>query len=245
MFPGLHPMAMMSTAGMGYNSRGPGLYGSGPTPYAYQGSLPAQQGAPAADTQETTFLYIPNNSVGAIIGTKGSHIRNIIRFSGATVKIAPLEQDKPADQQTERKVTIVGSPESQWKVCYNSIFILLWILIDSSIWKNDDLIKNDLFAGAIFDLWKNARGRIRNWDRRRATHNRDFGAKCTSWQNNWQGWPKREGTSTSHWKRDQAIGTAIHATSGWWGNHCAYSWSLLLCSGTDFELKLMGAIINL
>lgn len=118
MFPGLHPMAMMSTAGMGYSSRGPGLYGSGPAPYPYQSSLPTQQGAPAGgDTQETTFLYIPNNSVGAIIGTKGSHIRNIIRFSGASVKIAPLEQDKPAEQQTERKVTIVGSPESQWKVC--------------------------------------------------------------------------------------------------------------------------------
>ncbi|KAF7987665.1 hypothetical protein HCN44_003528 [Aphidius gifuensis] len=118
MFPGLHPMAMMSTAGMGYSSRGPGLYGSGPAPYPYQGSLQTQQGVPTTETQETTFLYIPNNSVGAIIGTKGSHIRNIIRFSGASVKIAPLEQEKPADQQTERKVTIVGSPESQWKAQY-------------------------------------------------------------------------------------------------------------------------------
>nr|XP_050866918.1 insulin-like growth factor 2 mRNA-binding protein 1 isoform X3 [Vespula vulgaris] len=117
MFPGLHPMAMMSTAGMGYSSRGTALYGSGPAPYPYQGSLPTQ-GVPAGDTQETTFLYIPNSSVGAIIGTKGSHIRNIIRFSGASVKIAPLEQDKPAEQQTERKVTIVGSPESQWKAQY-------------------------------------------------------------------------------------------------------------------------------
>ncbi|XP_011331248.1 insulin-like growth factor 2 mRNA-binding protein 1 isoform X2 [Ooceraea biroi] len=118
MFPGLHPMAMMSTAGMGYSSRGPGLYGSGPAPYPYQSSLPTQQGVATSDTQETTFLYIPNNSVGAIIGTKGSHIRNIIRFSGASVKIAPLEQDKPAEQQTERKVTIIGSPESQWKAQY-------------------------------------------------------------------------------------------------------------------------------
>ncbi|XP_076278955.1 IGF-II mRNA-binding protein isoform X2 [Lasioglossum baleicum] len=118
MFPGLHPMAMMSTAGMGYSSRGPALYGSGPIPYPYQGSLPTQQGVPAADAQETVFLYIPNSSVGAIIGTRGSHIRNMIRFSGASVKIAPLEQDKPAEQQTERKVTIVGSPESQWKAQY-------------------------------------------------------------------------------------------------------------------------------
>lgn len=63
-------------------------------------------------------MYIPNNAVGAIIGTKGSHIRNIIRFSGASVKIAPLEADKPAEQQTERKVTIVGTPEAQWKAQY-------------------------------------------------------------------------------------------------------------------------------
>lgn len=72
----------------------------------------------AADVQETTYLYIPNNAVGAIIGTKGSHIRNIIRFSGANVKIAPLEADKPTEQQTERKVTIVGTPEAQWKAQY-------------------------------------------------------------------------------------------------------------------------------
>ncbi|KAK9297571.1 hypothetical protein QLX08_008790 [Tetragonisca angustula] len=118
MFPGLHPMAMMSTAGMGYSSRGPGLYGSGPAPYPYQASLPTQQGIPIGDTQETAYLYIPNTSVGAIIGSKGSHIRNIIRFSGASVKIAPIEQDKPVEQQNDRKVTIVGSPESQWKAQY-------------------------------------------------------------------------------------------------------------------------------
>lgn len=80
-------------------------------------------------------MYIPNNAVGAIIGTKGTHIRNIIRFSGASVKIAPIENDKqgqppppppppnpqnagePQPPQAERKVTIIGTPESQWKVC--------------------------------------------------------------------------------------------------------------------------------
>ncbi|KAI5636424.1 KH domain-containing protein [Phthorimaea operculella] len=116
MFPGLHPMAMMST----------GRYCGAPPPFpppiyapmAGQGG--AQQGA--GDSQETTYLYIPNNAVGAIIGTKGSHIRNIIRFSNASVKIAPLEQDKQggenANAQQERKVTIVGSPEAQWKAQY-------------------------------------------------------------------------------------------------------------------------------
>merc|ERR1719336_3517248 len=43
-------------------------------------------------SQETTFLYIPNSAVGAIIGTKGSHIRNIIKFSGSSVKISSAEE---------------------------------------------------------------------------------------------------------------------------------------------------------
>ncbi|CAH0401980.1 unnamed protein product [Chilo suppressalis] len=114
MFPGLHPMAMMSTGrsfcGAPPPFQPPPIY----APLAGQGG--AQQGA--GDSQETTYLYIPNNAVGAIIGTKGSHIRNIIRFSRASVKIAPLEQEKQGENQNaqqERKVTIVGSPEAQWK----------------------------------------------------------------------------------------------------------------------------------
>ena len=125
MFPGLHPMAMMSTSsgnGMGFpggraqSTGSGGVYPPSSYPPMYQptgGQLPG-----AADVQETTYLYIPNNAVGAIIGTKGSHIRNIIRFSGANVKIAPLEADKPTEQQTERKVTMVGTPEAQWKAQY-------------------------------------------------------------------------------------------------------------------------------
>ncbi|XP_046397144.1 insulin-like growth factor 2 mRNA-binding protein 1 isoform X2 [Ischnura elegans] len=174
MFPGLHPMAMMSTAGMGFPSRGGGgggtgggsagggggagsfppgpggLYGSAPPPPHhphYPSMYPSPMGPPpvgaqgppgsqhGGDLQETTYLYIPNNAVGAIIGTKGTHIRNIIRFSGASVKIAPLEQEKgalvgpggepgqPPQQgmmgpQAERRVTIIGSPEAQWKAQY-------------------------------------------------------------------------------------------------------------------------------
>lgn len=121
MFPGLHPMAMMST-GRGFCGAPP------PFPPPIYASIAGQGGAQqgAGDSQETSYLYIPNSAVGAIIGTKGSHIRNIIRFSNASVKIAPLEQDKqpdPAQQQQttaqpERKVTIVGSPEAQWKAQY-------------------------------------------------------------------------------------------------------------------------------
>ncbi|CAH1175952.1 unnamed protein product [Phaedon cochleariae] len=122
MFPGLHPMAMMATAGIGYGSRG--LYsGQAPYPGMYPAGGSSQSaggpgGAGGADAQETTFLYIPNNAVGAIIGTKGSHIRNIIRFSGASVKIAPVDETKPQEAQNERRVTIVGSPEAQWKAQY-------------------------------------------------------------------------------------------------------------------------------
>lgn len=66
---------------------------------------------------ETVFLYIPNVAVGAIIGTKGSYIKNIIKLSGASVKITPLpaEETKTAP---ERQVVIVGTPDSQWKAQY-------------------------------------------------------------------------------------------------------------------------------
>lgn len=47
---------------------------------------------------------------------QGSHIRNIIRFSGASVKIAPLDESKPQEAANERRVTVVGTPEAQWKV---------------------------------------------------------------------------------------------------------------------------------
>lgn len=120
MFPGLHPMAMMSTAGNGIGF-GPQRGGATASGGVYPGSgypiyqPPAGMPPGANDIPETTYLYIPNNAVGAIIGTKGSHIRNIIRFSSSSVKIAPLEADKPIEQQPERKVTIIGSPEAQWK----------------------------------------------------------------------------------------------------------------------------------
>ena len=80
-------------------------------------------------SQETTFLYIPNSAVGAIIGTRGSHIRNIIRFSGASVKITSLPEGTSSEPQAERKVTIVGTPEAQWKVNL-SCSVLIVIEID-------------------------------------------------------------------------------------------------------------------
>ncbi|KAK7073129.1 Insulin-like growth factor 2 mRNA-binding protein 3, partial [Halocaridina rubra] len=129
MFPGLHPMAMMSTVGFGLprsggnsggggGGGGMGMYGSSPSSYPplYPTPIHGHQGAHGTEvSEETAYLYIPNSAVGAIIGTKGSHIRNIIRFSGASVKIAALEEEIRPTEQTERKVTIVGTPEAQWK----------------------------------------------------------------------------------------------------------------------------------
>ncbi|XP_037935525.1 insulin-like growth factor 2 mRNA-binding protein 1 isoform X2 [Teleopsis dalmanni] len=118
MFPGLHPMAMMSTPGNGmvFNANMPYASCTG----FHMSKTPTTVVPPAFpnDMQETTYLYIPNNAVGAIIGTKGSHIRSIMRFSNASLKIAPLDAEKPAEQQTERKVTIVGTAEGQWKAQY-------------------------------------------------------------------------------------------------------------------------------
>lgn len=117
MFPGLHPMAMMSTLGSSNNyARGAppsapnasfGMYG-GPSSYMPQvlqygpsAAAPpppapmSQSGAPPmtpsfqGDQQkETVFLYIPNSAVGAIIGTGGSTIRDMISSSGASIKVS-------------------------------------------------------------------------------------------------------------------------------------------------------------
>jgi len=99
--------------------------------------MPVRGGVNPAQLQqsETVFLYVPNSSVGAVIGTKGNHIRNVIKFSGASVKIAQPASDGADGQNdseendssttasgklesADRRVTIVGPPESQWKAQY-------------------------------------------------------------------------------------------------------------------------------
>lgn len=144
MFPGLPPAAMMSTAGVSGSSGGHASGGGA----GYRPGISASPGPRGHSSQqqtETTYLYIPNASVGAIIGTKGSHIRNIIKFSGSSVKIASNDDEESAggdggNQVTaaaavaataaaagpdnlgpaapQRKVTIVGAPEAQWKAQY-------------------------------------------------------------------------------------------------------------------------------
>uniref|UniRef100_A0A2I3GXI8 RRM domain-containing protein n=1 Tax=Nomascus leucogenys TaxID=61853 RepID=A0A2I3GXI8_NOMLE len=53
--------------------------------------------------QEIVNLFIPTQGMGAIIGKKGAHIKQLVRFVGASIKIAP------------RKVIITGPPKAQFK----------------------------------------------------------------------------------------------------------------------------------
>ncbi|GIY98713.1 insulin-like growth factor 2 mRNA-binding protein 1 [Caerostris extrusa] len=134
MFPGLHPMAMMSTvSNTGYPGRGgpipppppPPSYGGGmygnpppynvPMMYSPNAPPPSQNLEPS---KETVYLYIPNAAVGAIIGTGGSTIRDMISSSGASIKVAQTNKEEPIDREALRKVTIVGTAEAQWKAQY-------------------------------------------------------------------------------------------------------------------------------
>ncbi|RCN46111.1 KH domain protein [Ancylostoma caninum] len=53
------------------------------------------------DVPKTTRMWVPNSMVGAIIGSKGSNIRNIIRNSGANVRIEGGGERKDAERKEE------------------------------------------------------------------------------------------------------------------------------------------------
>ncbi|XP_037263312.1 insulin-like growth factor 2 mRNA-binding protein 2 isoform X3 [Falco naumanni] len=80
-----------------------GLYGATPA-----GAFPHQHPLPE---QEVVNLFIPTQAVGAIIGKKGQHIKQLARFAGASIKIAPAE----GPDASERMVIITGPPEAQFK----------------------------------------------------------------------------------------------------------------------------------
>uniref|UniRef100_A0A3B3DFK8 Insulin-like growth factor 2 mRNA binding protein 1 n=1 Tax=Oryzias melastigma TaxID=30732 RepID=A0A3B3DFK8_ORYME len=75
----------------------------------------AVSGAPygcfGAPEQETVHVYIPAQAVGAIIGKKGQHIKQLSRFAGASIKIAPAE----SPDSKMRMVIVTGPPEAQFK----------------------------------------------------------------------------------------------------------------------------------
>ncbi|GMR41618.1 hypothetical protein PMAYCL1PPCAC_11813 [Pristionchus mayeri] len=54
----------------------------------FMASMAAGMRPPMATTSfKSVKMYVPNNMVGAIIGSKGSHIRGIMKLTGATVRI--------------------------------------------------------------------------------------------------------------------------------------------------------------
>ncbi|XP_046894391.1 insulin-like growth factor 2 mRNA-binding protein 1 isoform X2 [Hypomesus transpacificus] len=71
----------------------------------------APYGSFGAPEQETVHVYIPAQAVGAIIGKKGQHIKQLSRFAGASIKIAPAE----APDSKMRMVIVTGPPEAQFK----------------------------------------------------------------------------------------------------------------------------------
>ncbi|XP_055952977.1 insulin-like growth factor 2 mRNA-binding protein 1 isoform X1 [Argiope bruennichi] len=112
MYPGMHPMALQPSLPSPTPSPPYGMYGVPPPPVDLN--------------KETVYIYIPSSAVGAIIGTGGSNIREMISCSGASIKVIqpqqqPQQQQQqqgmkdPADKLAERKVCVIGTPESQWK----------------------------------------------------------------------------------------------------------------------------------
>uniref|UniRef100_A0A8C1L8B1 Insulin-like growth factor 2 mRNA binding protein 2a n=1 Tax=Cyprinus carpio TaxID=7962 RepID=A0A8C1L8B1_CYPCA len=75
------------------------------------GGLYSVPPASQAPEQEVVYLFIPTQAVGAIIGKKGQHIKQLARFAGASIKIAPAE----SPDVTQRMVIITGPPEAQFK----------------------------------------------------------------------------------------------------------------------------------
>ncbi|XP_026074519.1 insulin-like growth factor 2 mRNA-binding protein 2 isoform X2 [Carassius auratus] len=88
---------------LGHSSQLGGLYSVPPA-----SAISHQHTAPE---QEVVYLFIPTQAVGAIIGKKGQHIKQLAQFAGASIKIAPAE----SPDVTQRMVIITGPPEAQFK----------------------------------------------------------------------------------------------------------------------------------
>ncbi|KAM6259306.1 insulin-like growth factor 2 mRNA-binding protein 2 isoform 2-T2 [Spheniscus humboldti] len=98
-----HPFSQSSRRRTSSSAYLSGLYGAPPaSAFPHQHPLPEQ---------EVVNLFIPTQAVGAIIGKKGQHIKQLARFAGASIKIAPAE----GPDASERMVIITGPPEAQFK----------------------------------------------------------------------------------------------------------------------------------
>ncbi|XP_052455480.1 insulin-like growth factor 2 mRNA-binding protein 2 isoform X1 [Carassius gibelio] len=122
MMPGLNmsPLGIFSSGLSGLPSAS-GLRGSDYSPLLGPPSvLGSMYGVPSSGAfshqqttaeQELVYLFVPTPAVGALIGKKGQHIRELAHYAGASIKIA--EPDNPDDP--ERMVIITGPPGAQFK----------------------------------------------------------------------------------------------------------------------------------
>ncbi|XP_051856016.1 insulin-like growth factor 2 mRNA-binding protein 2 isoform X3 [Antechinus flavipes] len=99
----------------GLNLSALGIFSTGlsmlPSAAGPRGAAAASYSPFAVPEQEVVYLFIPTQAVGAIIGKKGHHIKQLARFAGASIKIAPPE----GPEASERMVIITGPPEAQFK----------------------------------------------------------------------------------------------------------------------------------
>ncbi|XP_075879781.1 insulin-like growth factor 2 mRNA-binding protein 1 isoform X2 [Nelusetta ayraudi] len=98
----------------GLNLSALGLFPSSsnmPPPPPGNATASAPYGCFGTPEQETVHVYIPAQAVGAIIGKKGQHIKQLSRFAGASIKIAPAE----SPDSKVRMVIVTGPPEAQFK----------------------------------------------------------------------------------------------------------------------------------
>ncbi|XP_059586779.1 insulin-like growth factor 2 mRNA-binding protein 2 isoform X2 [Alligator mississippiensis] len=103
LIPGLNLSALgIFSTGLSMLPSAAGAHGAAATAPYHTFALPEQ---------EVVNLFIPTQAVGAIIGKKGQHIKQLARFAGASIKIAPAE----GPDASERMVIITGPPEAQFK----------------------------------------------------------------------------------------------------------------------------------
>jgi insulin-like growth factor 2 mRNA-binding protein 1 len=127
---GSSSMAMLPPTGTGFYTAAfrqpfgmpnPAL-GFGPTPPTFypkvHGSLSQSRMSPHANN-EVYQISVPSAAIGAIIGSGGANIKQIIRDSGAFVTIDPKKDvAAEASPSSDRIVTVKGNPEACWKASY-------------------------------------------------------------------------------------------------------------------------------
>ncbi|XP_064419479.1 insulin-like growth factor 2 mRNA-binding protein 2a isoform X2 [Latimeria chalumnae] len=101
----------LNLSALGIFSTGLSMLPSSSGPHGASSSSAAGYNPFFMPEQEVVYLFIPTQAVGAIIGKKGQHIKQLARFAGASIKIAPAE----GVEVHERMVIITGTPEAQFK----------------------------------------------------------------------------------------------------------------------------------